>query len=80
MVDQGGHVILYATRSLTSPEWQYSTIERECDAVILCTKTEPSLPIGATLQDLDQPCQSSMIIKAKDGSDASQLGTCNTRV
>ena len=75
-VDQVGPVIVYATRSLTSPEWQYSTIERECAAVILCTKTGPSLPTEATLQNLYRPCQSSLIIKAKDGRDALQLGTC----
>ena len=38
VLEQDGHVIAYASRSLTSPEWQYSVIQRGCLAVVYASK------------------------------------------
>ena len=38
VLEQGGQVISYASRSLTSPERQYSTMQRECAAVVYALK------------------------------------------
>ena len=38
VLEQDEHVISYASRSLTSPERQYSTIQRECAAIVFALK------------------------------------------
>ena len=38
VLKQDGHVVAYASRSLTTPEQQYSVIQRECLAVIYALK------------------------------------------
>ena len=38
VLEQDGHVVVYASRSLTTPEQQYSVIQRECLAVIYALK------------------------------------------
>ncbi|KAL5509717.1 hypothetical protein EMCRGX_G005135 [Ephydatia muelleri] len=38
VLEQEGHVIAYASRSLTPPERQYSVIERQCLAVVFAVK------------------------------------------
>ena len=38
VLEQDGHVVAYASRSLTTPERQYSVIQRECLAVVYALK------------------------------------------
>ena len=38
VLEQDGHVVAYASRSLTTPEQQYSVIQKECLAVIYALK------------------------------------------
>ncbi len=38
VLEQDGHVIAYASRSLTSPEQQYSVSQRECVTVVYVLK------------------------------------------
>ena len=38
VLEQGGHVIAYASRSLTQPERHYSVIQRECLAIVYAVK------------------------------------------
>ena len=38
VLEQDGHVVAYASRSLTAPERQYSVIQRECLAVVYALK------------------------------------------
>ena len=38
VLEQDEHVISYASRSLTSPERQYSTIQRECAAIVFALR------------------------------------------
>ena len=48
VLEQDGHVIAYASRSLTSPERQYSVIQRECLAVIYALKQFRHYLLGRT--------------------------------
>ena len=50
VLEQNGHVIAYASRSLTAPERQYSVIQRECLAVVYALKQFRHYLLGRQFQ------------------------------
>ena len=50
VLEQGGYVIAYASRSLTAPERQYSAIQRECLAVVYALKQFRHYLLGRRFQ------------------------------
>ena len=50
VLEQNGHVIAYASRSLTAPERQYSVIQRECLAVVYVLKQFRHYLLGRQFQ------------------------------
>ena len=50
VLEQGGHVIAYASRALNKAEQQYSVIQRECLAVVYATKQFRHYLLGRTFQ------------------------------
>lgn len=50
VLEQDGHVIAYASRSLTQSERQYSEVQRVLGNCLCCKKVSP-LPPSATVHD-----------------------------
>ena len=67
-----------SSRSLTSPEWQYSTIQRMCCNSV-CPQTVSTLT-RQTLQNSHRPCSSSMAVSTKHGGNALSTGASTARV
>ena len=51
MLEQDGHVIAYASRSLSSAEQHYSVIQKECLAVVFALKQFRHYLLGRLVTD-----------------------------
>lgn len=80
VLEQGGHVIAYASRSLTSPERSYSVIQRECLAIIFALKQFRQLLTGTKIPTSHGSCSSAVAFCTKDGWYVVSLGIGHARV
>ena len=76
VLEQSGHVIAYASRTLTGSEKNYSVIQRECLAVVYALKQFRHYLLGRPFAIVTD----TMAISSKNGRIISKVGIGNTRV
>ena len=81
VLEQNGHPVAYASRSLTSPEKQYVVMHsKRMSRNSVCPQAIPTLSIGRPFQNLDRSCPTAVVIHTKDGGYAVSVGTGHTRI
>eukprot|EP00731_Ephydatia_muelleri_P004796 Em0002g972a len=80
VLEQGGHVIAYASRILTKAEANYSVIQRECLAVVYGIRQFRHYLLGRSFQLWTDPQTTAMAIRTKNGGNVVSLGPSITGV
>ena len=62
---QNGHPVAYASHALTSPEKQYTVIQRECLAIMFALNQFRHYLLGRPFQNLDRSCPTAVAIHTK---------------
>ena len=74
VLEQGGYVIAYASRSLTRAERQYSVIQRECLAIVYALKQFRHYLLGRHFRLFTDHAPLQWLSAQKDGRNAVSLG------
>ena len=79
VLEQGGHVIAYASRTLTKSESNYSVIQKECLAIIFGMKQFHHYPLGRSFTLMTDHAPLQWLSAQKNGRPPLSLGSGNAR-